>query len=56
MKTDESVIVILRIHEKTCQRLSEPRDPLLPIPVIELPSPGEGHCFLTVALTVSNPL
>lgn len=53
MKTEESVIVILRIHEKTCQRLSEPHDPLLPIPVIELPSPGP---LFPNPGSVSNPL
>lgn len=55
MKTDESMIVILRIHEKTCQRLSKPHDPLLPTLFVEIRSPGPlfPHC---VALTVPKPL
>lgn len=52
MKTDERMVVILRIHEKTCQRLSESPDPLLlhvtpppPTPAIEIRA-----SFLTVGL------
>lgn len=50
MKTDESRIVILCIHEETCHRLLE-----LPILIIEIRNPGPpvSNC---VVLPVSKPL